>query len=414
MRNAATVFIVWITFLLPSTAVADGMAFRSVSSGGSLEVRATAQRAVMWRRSLVWEIHVQPVFDREVGASAWVIPFPVRPRVHESSADFFDQLELITSPVFLKYCSEDSGSGCVAAKNDGYGGGRSNGSQASVTIWERGEVGELDYVILSAEGGDDVAAWLADEGYSLPAGADAILAALDTEGVFFFAARLSADADPLKPLAPVRFVLPEMDPPAYPLRLTGLGAPEGEHLDLTLWVIIDQEQGFLPSSHPFGYLPVRPTDGIEFDAALDRFFEGNTARTVVCLASVRWELPTIMDGLQFCDDFMTCATFDDLGIEPPGEWTPELVEIRNASQSIYRYQGRFSADAMAGDLTLGPVPPSDLPWASNVYSEHLGDCDEIGPYSFCAMAGRPGIGWLALAAVLVAVGAVLLVRGRRR
>ncbi len=413
MRHAAIVFIVSGMLLRPPGAAADGMAFRSVSSGGSLEVRATAQRAIMWHRSSVWEIHVQPVFERDAGPTAWVIPFPVQPRVYESSAAFLDQIELLTSPVFIKYCTDDSGAGCVAAKDGGYGGGRSNGSRASVTVWEQGEVGELDYVVLSAGGGDDVAAWLGDEGYFLPAGADVTLASLDAEGLFFFAARISADADPLKPLTPVRFVLPEMNPPVYPLRLTGAGAPEGAHLDLTLWIVVDQERGFVPVSHPFSYLPAEPADVEEYDAALTRFFEGHGDRTMVSLAAVGWELPTIMDGRQFCSEFMTCVTFEDLGIDPPGEWAPELVEIRNASLSIYRYQGRFTAEAMEQDLTLGPVPPSDLPWASSVYSEHLGDCDEIGPYSFCAMAGRPGIGWIAIASVLAAVGAGLLLRRRR-
>jgi hypothetical protein len=414
MRHAATTFIVTILLLHPAPVRADGMAFRNVSSAGSLEVRATAQRAIMWHRSSVWEIHVQPVFDREAGSSAWVIPFPVQPRVHESSADLFDQIELITSPVFLKVCSEDGGAGCVAARNDGYGGGRSDGSHISVTVWEQGEVGSLDYVILSASGGDDIAAWLSDEGYFLPAAAEVVLAALDTEGLYFFAARLSADADPLDPLAPVRFVLPEMNPPVYPLRLTGLGAPDGEHLDLTLWIVVDPEVGFVPTSHPFGYFSVRPDTAEEFDAALDRYFEGHGPDMLVSLAAVGWELPTIMDGHQFCAEFMACATFGDLGLDPPEAWAPELVEIRNASQSIYRYQGRLTADAMAVDLTLGPALSYDMPWTSNVYSEHLGDCDEIGPYSFCAISGRPGTGWLPVVALLVAVGAFLILRRPRR
>jgi len=400
--------------LLPEEAGADGMAFRNVSAGGSLEVRATAQRAVMWLRSSVWELHVQPVFDRDAGASAWVIPFPVQPQVHASSTAFLDQLELITSPVFLKYCSDDSGGvGCAASKADGYGGENSKGSQVSVTVWESGEVGSLDYVVLSAAGGDDIAAWLEGEGYYLSAPAASILGTLDTEGLYFFAARLSEDADPLESLAPVRFVLPGMDPPSYPLRLTGLGAPEGEALDLTLWVIVDSDRGFVPQSHPYGYLSVEPRDPDEYDDALDRYFEGHGPGMLVALAAVGWELPTIMEAHEFCAEFMTCATFSDLDVEPPAEWAAELEEIKAASFTIYRYQGRLTAGAMASDLTLVPTPAYDMPWASNVYGENLGDCDEIGPYSFCAMAGRPGVGWIALVALLVAAGALLLLRARR-
>jgi hypothetical protein len=134
---------------------------------------------------------------------------------------------------------------------------------------------------------------------------------------------------------------------------------------------------------------------------------------LVALAAIGWELETIMNGRQFCDDFYTCASFEDLGVEPPAEWAAELHEIRDADAKIYRFQGRLTAEAMESDLVLAPALSSDMPWASNVYGEHLGDCDEIGPYSFCSMSGRPGIGWLALAALLVGAGALLALRRRR-
>ena len=50
---------------------ADGMAF--YVTGGSSDVRATAQRALLWLRQGTWELHIQPVFEREAGAAAWVL-----------------------------------------------------------------------------------------------------------------------------------------------------------------------------------------------------------------------------------------------------------------------------------------------------------------------------------------------------
>ena len=412
MRSVVTALVVSVLLLRPAASTADGMAFRSVSSA-SHEIRASAQRAIMWHRSSNWEIHVQPVFDRQTGASAWVIPFPVRPQVHASSADLFDQLEIITSPVFIRYCSDDSGGACVAAKADGSGGGSASGSEAAVTVWEQGQVGDLDYAILSASGGDDIAAWLASEGYFLPVPAEAVFAALDAEGQYFFASRVSDGVDPEKPLAPVRFVLPGMDPPVYPLRLTGLGALEGERLDLTLWVIVDDDAGYAPVSHPVTTLPEQPSNGEELDASLDSFFESRTARTLLVLAAVGWDLHTIVSSRQFCTEFMSpCVPFRNLGLDTDLSWLPEIEEILGREQTIYRYQARFSAEAMEEDLVLGPTPRSDMPYASNVYSEHVGDCDEVGPYSFCAMAGRPDAGWLVLALVLAAAGAALLLTRR--
>ena len=89
-----SVFVLLATFWFPAAALADGMAFTVV--GANLDVRATEQRAVMWLRGGEWEIHIQPVFPRDAGGAAWVVPFSVQPTVEPGNADFFDQLELIT------------------------------------------------------------------------------------------------------------------------------------------------------------------------------------------------------------------------------------------------------------------------------------------------------------------------------
>ena len=362
-----SVFVLLATFWFPAAALADGMAFTVV--GANMEVRATEQRAVMWLRGGEWEIHIQPVFPRDAGGAAWVVPFSVQPTVEPGNADFFDQLELITSPVFAKVCSEDSDGlfcfGCMGADRTMGAEGEVTG-RARVIIWEQGQVGDLDYVILSALGGDNLADWLDTQGYQLPAGAAAVIADYETKGVYFFIARLSEDADPQKPLAPVRFILPDLHPPTYPLRLTALGVPAGQELDLTLWVVFPETAGYEPDSHPVGKLDTVPKDIEEFDEALDEVFADSPGSLALLFGGmIRWS--GILDG-QFCWDY-PCVSFVDLGLDIPS-WSEEILEITLDGHRLYRYQARLTAAGMAKDLTLMPVDPGYLDWASNIYLEY--------------------------------------------
>jgi len=369
MRISA--FVSLTLLLLPIAASADGMTFTVI--GADMDVRATEQRAVMWLRNGTWEIHIQPLFPRDAGGAAWVVPFPVQPTVEPGNADFFDQLELITSPIFVKVCSEDSGGlfcfGCFGAKGDeaGLGEGDTTGT-IRVIVWEQGKVGDLDYVILSAFGGDNLVEWLNTQGYQLPPGAQEVIAGYETLGVYFFVARLSQDADPQKPLAPVRFVLPGMDPPAYPLQLTALGVPDGQDLDLTLWLVYPKDHRFAPNSHPVRKLGSVPRDVEEFDEALEKVFTDHSPDTLASLYGKIIYGSGVMFG-NFCDNY-PCVTFEELGIELPYSWSEEFREIHNREYWLHRYQARLTASAMAKDLVLQESTDQELEWINNMYVEY--------------------------------------------
>jgi hypothetical protein len=109
---------------------------------------------------------------------------------------------------------------------------------------------------------------LNDEGFAIPDRAKELLDQYTNDQSYFFAAKLSPDADRDIPLAPVCFRLPGEGPPSYPLRMTALGVPEGETLELTLWIAFPMYNKFtpdmfersrflyLPASHKDSYYPV--------------------------------------------------------------------------------------------------------------------------------------------------------------
>jgi hypothetical protein len=337
------------------------------------------------------------------------VPFADRPEIHEGNADFFDQLALITAPVFVQTCRDSGGWGC-GAKSDAVGGlGEAFGGQSAVQVWEQGEVGNLDYAILSAGEGDDLVSWLQTEGYGLPAGADALLATMHTEGLYFFVSRLSADADPSQPIAPVRFVMPVDAVPAYPLRLTALGAPAGEVLDLTLWVIYPDGQGnYLPRDRELVTFQANPTTAAEYQAEVDSLFE-HAPTGVALLYAEPVARTSFMDHL-ICES--TCVTYEEVGLNAPTTWCSELEEMSQDDAKLLRLEARLTAEAMATDLELHLDTYRQLEPIPRMYEHSVGKCDESG----CATAtsSRRQDHGLLLGLALVLLGALRRARSRRQ
>ncbi len=412
-RMRMIIRLVWIAALLGTPrAMGDGMVFRQL--GSSADVRATDQRAVMWLRDGTWEIHIQPVFDRAAGAAAWVVPFPVRPEVHEGSADFIDELEFLTSPVFIETCWESHESGCIWIKAGDTSLGQASQAQAWVDVWERGEVGELDYAILSATGGDDLVDWMVLEGFEVPSGAETLIAGYETEGVFFFVARLREEADPLVPLTPVRFVLSGMETPTYPLRLTGLGLAAGTELSLTLWVLYStsiDEDGWFPASHSAGELPESPEDIGEFDEMRESFHSAAGGDDLLVRSTFSGdEVWYMLDSESFCLEPWftdTCVPFSEVGVDAPQEWSDEIMLVASSRSCIHRYEGWLDAEQLSRDLTLGQVHSWALPWATSVYQVSRGEC---GEKPGCSVSGQkePSGPWILALLVLLGLGARLV------
>jgi hypothetical protein len=347
--------------LHPTAAQADGaMWLEEKNIQGS--VKASAQRAVLWLRDGTWEIHIQPVFPRDPGRAAWVVPFPVRPEISLSSLAFFDELEILTSPIFFNLCYRQ----CCGRDCDGgaTGGGEITGLSAGVRVWERGTVGQLDYLVLSSRDGDSLPGWLQQNGFRVPEEAAPVLEALAEEGQFFFVARLSEAAEASKPLDPVRFVLPGVDNPAYPMRLTRLLVPEGDALDLTLWVVTPADRTFGPISHPTDSLAgevLRDPDA--YAVALGQRFFSNPAGLVLTYQEILRDNDRL-DGL-VCAPWgasylpeQTCVRLENLGIDLPSAWSAEVTQIADAGLTVSRYQARPGrAAGMAQDIAFGPQEP---------------------------------------------------------
>lgn len=366
------IILLSIIILFPCAGYSDGMVYTEITSA-NLEVKATAQRAALWLRNGTWEMHIQPVFPRNAGKAAWVVPFPVMPTIELGSIDFFDELEILTAPIFLQICSTGSSGGCDSAPDS-----NTNSGQSAVDIWQRGVIGDLDYVIISADEGSDIVNWLRNEGYEVTVRAELKLRTMEAEGQFFFAAKLVEDADPEKPLAPVRFVLPGMDP-QYPLRTTSLGVLESARLALTLWVIMPYSVPlYVPESHPYDVFKSRPATREEYNQAINVFYLTHTPDTFLLLHHISVPgSPRISKMVCPYYGMGSCISFEELGIQAPENWCPEIEEMNQNGYKLSRYQARLSVSAMASDLMLAPLNGS-LPGAINVYEEEICDTTVAG------------------------------------
>lgn len=369
-----------------ATVWADGMAF--VPMVQSLEVQASAQRAVIWQRDGAWEIHIQPVFDREAAAAAWVVPFPVLPEIEESSAELFDQLELLTSPLFISgeaYASECPCMQTGAAVE-------ADPIEPQIEVWDQGVVGMLEFAVISASDGGDIHSWLTTNGFAVAQDAQQKIGELAAEGSYFFAARLAAEADPTLPLTPVRFKLAGLDRPFYPMRLTALGVPVDAHLGLTLWLITPRTQAYLPSSYGYSYLD-------EYVARRDSYETGLAASLGPASLTITYSSSyTYSERMQGYISGMDPVNFAYYFAELTGElaygaveWCPEIEELAGQNALLQRLQGEISD--LGQDIWFEAVERTQLSERSNVYADisvYWEPCDPEIDCSWWEEDGGPG------------------------
>lgn len=397
---------------------ADGCIFPSVA-GTNMEVSATKQRALVWLRDGTWEVHIQPVFDREQGGAAWVVPFPSLPEVSESSSELLHQLEIITTPVFIDYCyhtNSGGGGGCGGTMDGANKDQEKSSAKSPVTVWTQGEVGELDYVVLSADDGDNLVTWLETHGYHLPDGSAELIADFETEGQFFFAAQLSEEADPEKAQAPVRFVLPEEDDGFYPLRLTSLAVEGDERLALTLFFAFTEVDGigFMPQSHPYEEFEGNHPNREIYDQQKEKYFEDNPSDNLLMLFGRNLQNTDALSFSRCAQDQYSylsfCASYDDLEVEVPErvmekvQWHDDIMEMETSGAWLYRFEGHLDAEAMSEDLFLGEVASNTLQHKTNIYVNEIGACpseDEEDEYVGCSFSKHDlPAGWFILTMLL--------------
>ena len=182
-------------------------------------------------------------YQGELQEFAMVIPVPVvleEEQIHVTDNAILDHLDAYTAPRLVEYFDEDP---CAVyayremdvvataapmeeaearQRKDGFG----------VTIEAEYTVGEYDIQILSAEQSDGLAAWLKQNGYKLPKGAESTLSSYLKQGTKFFVAKVNLEEQAetgLKYLRPLQIAF-ESPKFMLPIRLGTVNADGKQEL----------------------------------------------------------------------------------------------------------------------------------------------------------------------------------------
>lgn len=435
-------------WVIEPVARADGMVFRTPVAGAVQKVEVGAQRGLIWRTPDALEVWIEPVYAWEGDdAGAWVIPLPALPEVKEGDPKVLDDLDALTAPTFVSVCWEPDCSescgwfGCLG------GGGKSGGldertgeverQDPAVTVWSSGTVGALDYEVISATTGNGATAWLAANGYTVGESAAQALATLDTEGLFFFVARVEAPPEPGQSLAPVRFVFAHEVLPFYPVRLTSAALDADTHLDVTLWLIstvrllpLGDEAVLAGLDYPNTPKPDPDTYETSIANKLSSLAKGGFVIEYAGVLSEARAYGNSMVGPTDCsydvqsgrvthcaDAWGNAWCEGECGTLDPVTLTSDLKQRVREAETPYavRLRGRLPAGTRATEWAFTESTEYEhweLDGATGVYVEDRGDCFECPPAAglFCEPAATrpsaPGPALLTLLAVLALLGGV--------
>lgn len=181
-------------------------------------------------------------FEGALKEFAIVVPVPVvleRDQIHVADSAILDHLDAYTSPRLVEYFDEDpcrivyersvvamaapmAEDAAAPRRKDGLG----------VTVEAEYTVGEYDIQILSATQSDGLAVWLKENGYKLPAGAEATLGSYIKQGTKFFLAKVNLEEQAKTGLKYLRPLQIAFESPKFilPIRLGTLNAEGKQEL----------------------------------------------------------------------------------------------------------------------------------------------------------------------------------------
>lgn len=237
--------------------VATAVPMKSEACGGffctTIPINQAAEQIVFRQEPGMVTAMVRIIYSGAAEDFSWVVPVPNTPELSIGSDTTFTELDFATQPNFNlringNTCDADflavpiSQSVAESAVSDSDDGG--------VTIEQEQEVGPFDTQVISSENPDDMAIWLADNGYDIGDRGAELLAPYVNDGMKFVALKLrSGEASgSIQPLI-MRYA---SNRPMVPIRLTAVAAMED--MGVLVYAVNDQ----LGRAIPDNYLHVVP------------------------------------------------------------------------------------------------------------------------------------------------------------
>jgi hypothetical protein len=374
----------WWTLALLGTAGMVGASARDAGafcgfyvSGAETKLTNNATQVVLMREGTRTVLSMQNNYQGPPQDFAMVIPVPVvlqKENVKTLARGVFDHIDALTAPRLVEYWEQNpcpeamrSGPGGLAGMGFGSGHGRLGGAHSiaaapAVKVEAEFSVGEYDIVVLSATDATALDAWLHENGYKIPAGAEPYLRPYVQMGMKFFVAKVNVakvtfeDDSPVKArngpkqaiLSPLRF---HYDSDAFnlPIRLGLINSSGTQDLVVT---ILARNQRYEVANYDNVAIPtnidVSNATRREFGAFYTTLFDQTIAKHPhAVVTEYSWSSSS-------CDP---CPT-PPLGPREIQTFGADaLPEHPSSGFVITRLHARYSKDALGDDLFFRAAPP---------------------------------------------------------
>jgi MYXO-CTERM domain-containing protein len=315
------------------------------------------------------------------GSFAWVLPIRGQVTIGLSSDVVFAALEQTTGTnILAPILPPCPVSNCSCRTASGAGGADAGGDAGSaVVVISEQTIGPYATVQLQSTDPNALNAWLAANGYAVPADVQPIIAAYVAEGFDFLALKL-APGQGIQAMRPVRVTSPGAGL-SLPLRMVAAGT--GATVGITLWVIGDGS--YEPQNFPF--FTISPSE-LTWDWSINRSnYTTLRAQKEASLNNAAWQIESSLAVSPFAIQNVVLQSPNDYTALPgpdggsastasdggSGQSAAEaqsadlgvLFPEGNAPMRITRMRGDLTHTALATDLTLQAA--ADQTVLSNVY-----------------------------------------------
>jgi hypothetical protein len=213
----------------------------------------TDERMLLAVSPLQSTLYDQIEYSGSPSSFAWVLPIHGTVNVGLSADILFDSIDELTATQVTappQNCPTPSGcngggGGCASAAAGSYSAGA---GAPPVTVTKQENVGPYDTVQLHATDAGALDAWLAQNGFEIPASEVPVIDAYVAEGFDFLAMKLLPNTG-VKAMRPVRVTTPGASL-SLPLRMASIGT--GVTVGITIWIVADGR--YEPQNFPFYHI----------------------------------------------------------------------------------------------------------------------------------------------------------------
>lgn len=292
--------------------------------------------------------YVQIAYTGSAPDFSWVVPVPSVPDIDVAEIESFDELSLLTAPVFIPPMMP----GCAPVPMMAAGNAVME-DDGAVEVLASGAAGPYLYDVITSPDPQAMISWLRDNDYRIEPEMEPLIAVYNEEGMVFLAMKLQPDegAEDIQPVV----MTYESTQPMIPLRLTAVAA--NPNMTVLTWIFAEEQAVPVNYAHPVIYDgDIRGSfgsfDGTNYINLLDQTIDLYGGRAFV----TEYAMPT-----------------SDLRDQKPQDTLVQLLAEK------YKYVTRVIGRISPEEMTVDPIFTlnADAPDISNVRDFSEMDAEEF-------------------------------------